>query len=55
MPTFGVTSSADSPVGTFPAMGGKSADVIVVDGNPLEEMDAISRVQMTYLAGKRMV
>jgi imidazolonepropionase-like amidohydrolase len=43
----------DAKLGTLES--GKSADVIVVDGNPLEEMDAISRVKMTFLAGKRMV
>lgn len=34
---------------------GKSADVIVVDGNPLIELDALSRVRRTYLEGKRLV
>ena len=34
---------------------GKLADVVVVDGNPLQDIDAISRVRMTFLAGKRMV
>ncbi|MDR7417389.1 MAG: amidohydrolase family protein [Armatimonadota bacterium] len=34
---------------------GKLADVIVVKGNPLEDLEALTRVQMTYLAGKRMV
>jgi imidazolonepropionase-like amidohydrolase len=34
---------------------GKLADVIVVEGNPLEEIDALSRVTMTFLEGKRMV
>jgi imidazolonepropionase-like amidohydrolase len=48
----GISNLSDT-IGTLEV--GKSADVIVVDGNPLEEMDAISRVQMTYLAGKRMV
>jgi len=36
-------------------MPGKLADVIVVDGNPLEDLDALSQVKMTFLAGKRMV
>lgn len=40
-------------LGTLTA--GKVADVVVVDGNPLEELDALNRVTMTYLAGKRMV
>jgi imidazolonepropionase-like amidohydrolase len=34
---------------------GKLADAIVVDGNPLEDLNALSRVKMTFLAGKRMV
>jgi imidazolonepropionase-like amidohydrolase len=46
-------SNLTDQIGTLEA--GKSADVIVVDGNPLEEIDAIGRVRMTYLAGKRMV
>ena len=33
---------------------GKLADVIVVDGNPLEDLNALSHVKMTFLAGKRM-
>jgi imidazolonepropionase-like amidohydrolase len=34
---------------------GKTADVVVVNGNPLEDLEALTQVQMTYLAGKRMV
>jgi len=34
---------------------GKLADIIVVEGNPLEDLDAIGRVKMTFLAGRRMV
>ena len=30
------------------------ADVIVVDGNPLENIDAIGRVRMTFVEGKRL-
>ncbi len=40
-------------LGTLEA--GKLADVIVVAGNPLKDLDALSNVQMTFLAGKRMV
>jgi imidazolonepropionase-like amidohydrolase len=43
----------DGVLGTLEA--GKLADVIVAAGNPLEDLDALSRVQMTFLAGKRMV
>jgi imidazolonepropionase-like amidohydrolase len=43
----------DKQLGTLEA--GKSADVVVVDGNPLEDINAIGQVKMTYLAGKRMV
>jgi len=34
---------------------GKLADVIVVEGNPLQDLDAMARVRLTFLAGKRMV
>ena len=34
---------------------GKLADLIVVAGNPLQELDALNQVQMTFLEGKRMV
>jgi imidazolonepropionase-like amidohydrolase len=34
---------------------GKTADVIVVIGNPLEDLDALTKVQMAYLGGRRMV
>jgi imidazolonepropionase-like amidohydrolase len=40
-------------LGTLEA--GKLADVVVVDGNPLQDLDALTKVRMTYLAGKRMV
>jgi imidazolonepropionase-like amidohydrolase len=40
-------------LGTLAA--GKVADVVVVDGNPLEDLDALNHVRMTFLAGKRMV
>lgn len=48
----GISDLAAS-LGTLEA--GKTADVIVVDGNPLADIDAISRVKMTFLAGKRLV
>ncbi len=34
---------------------GKVADVIVVEGNPLQDLDALSNVRMTFKAGMRMV
>jgi len=40
-------------VGTLEA--GKLADVIVVDGNPLADLDDIAKVKMTFLEGRRMV
>ena len=46
-------SKLDGKIGTLAT--GKVADVIVVDGNPLLEIEAIGRVQMTFLGGKRMV
>ena len=42
----------DKKIGTLEP--GKAADVIVVDGNPLENIDAIGRVRMTFVEGKRL-
>lgn len=47
------TNRLEDKLGTL--MPGKLADVIVVDGNPLEDLNALSHVKMTFLAGKRMV
>ena len=46
-------SKLDNKLGTLTT--GKLADVIVVDGNPLEDLDALSRVKMTFREGKRLV
>lgn len=43
----------DHKVGTLTP--GKLADVIVVEGNPLEDLDALGRVKMTFREGKRLV
>lgn len=40
-------------IGTLEA--GKLADVIVIDGNPLETLDALERVVMTFIGGKKMI
>lgn len=40
-------------IGTLEA--GKFADLIVVDGDPLADLAAIGRVQMTFVGGRRMV
>lgn len=34
---------------------GKLADVVVLNGNPLEDLDAITQVSRTYVAGKRLM
>lgn len=46
-------SKLDKQLGTLEL--GKSADAILVNGNPLDDIYALSRVQHTWLAGKRMV
>lgn len=43
----------EDKLGTLAA--GKVADVVVVEGNPLDDLDALNHVKMTFLAGKRMV
>ncbi len=45
-------SRMDTVIGTLEA--GKAADVIVVDGNPDQDLFALDRVRMTFLAGKKM-
>jgi len=51
--TAACLNKLDKQLGTLQA--GKLADLIVVAGNPLEDLDALNQVQMTFLAGKRMV
>lgn len=34
---------------------GKEADLIVVDGNPLDDLEALARVEMVFIAGKKMI
>jgi imidazolonepropionase-like amidohydrolase len=34
---------------------GKAADLIVVDGDPVADLDALERVRQTYVAGRRLV
>lgn len=45
-------SRMDALIGTLEP--GKDADLIVVDGNPDQDLFALERVRMTFLAGKRM-
>ncbi len=33
---------------------GKAADIIVIDGDPLADLDALERVEQVYIAGKRL-
>lgn len=46
-------SRMDDKIGTLEA--GKLADVIVIDGNPLESLDALEHVQMTFIGGRKML
>ncbi len=46
-------SRLDHRLGTLEV--GKEADLIVVDGNPLDDLDALQRVRMTFIAGKKMI
>lgn len=46
-------SRLENKLGSLSA--GKLADVVVVDGNPLDDLDALEHVKMTFVAGKRLV
>ncbi len=46
-------NSLDETLGTLEA--GKIADVVVVEGNPLDDLDALEHVGATFVAGKRLV
>lgn len=43
----------DSKLGTLEE--GKLADIVVVAGNPLDDLDALENLQMTFKAGSRMI
>lgn len=43
----------EDKLGTIEA--GKEADLIVIDGDPLADLDALERVEMTFVGGKRLV
>ena len=43
----------EKTTGTLEA--GKVADVIAVAGNPLDDLDALTQVQMTFVGGRRLV
>jgi imidazolonepropionase-like amidohydrolase len=43
----------DHKLGTLEA--GKAADLIVLAGSPLDDLDALNRVQMTFIDGKQML
>jgi imidazolonepropionase-like amidohydrolase len=46
-------SHLDGKLGTLEP--GKDADLIVVAGNPLDDLDALEHVRMTFIAGKKMI
>jgi imidazolonepropionase-like amidohydrolase len=48
-----VVNRIDSKTGTLEV--GKEADVIVVDGNPVENLSALENVKMTFVRGARLV
>ena len=48
-----IVNRIDSKVGTLEA--GKEADIIVVEGNPIDDLGALSKVKMTFVRGTRLV
>ncbi|MEQ8676982.1 MAG: amidohydrolase family protein [Aggregatilineales bacterium] len=46
-------SKLDAKLGTLEA--GKAGDVIVMAGNPLDDLDALEHVKMTFIDGKKML
>ncbi len=46
-------SKLEHRLGTLEA--GKEADVIVVGGDPLHDLEALARVEMVFIAGKKMI
>ena len=46
-------SNMDDTIGSLEA--GKQADLIVVDGDPVRDLDALERVRQTYVGGRRLV
>ena len=48
-----IVNRIDSKVGTLEV--GKEADIIVVDGNPIDGLNALSKVKMTFVRGNRLV
>jgi imidazolonepropionase-like amidohydrolase len=48
-----IVNRLDTKVGTIEA--GKEADIIVVEGNPIDELSALSKVKMTFVRGHRLV
>ena len=45
-------SNLDDALGSLES--GKAADIIVIDGDPLADLNALERVEQVYIAGKRM-
>lgn len=46
-------SKLEAKLGTLEP--GKEADLIVVNGNPLDDLDVLEQVKMTFIAGKKMI